>query len=102
MGAGRKIKNGRLATVAAGELPWAFFTCARFVHGERTAGDFLAVERRDRSIGAGRIRESDEPEAAGAAGFAIVQDSDISNGAVLREKIAQIVFSGLKREITYV
>jgi hypothetical protein len=59
-----KIKNGRLAAVIAGELAGAFFARARFVHGERTAGDFLAVERRNRSVGAGRIGESDEAEAA--------------------------------------
>ena len=99
----RRIKSGRLpAVVAAGELTRTFFTRARFVHGQRTAGDFLAVERRDRGIGGGGVTHGDEAEAAGAAGFAIVQDGDVSDGAVLREEIAQIIFSGLKREITYV
>jgi hypothetical protein len=95
------IKDGRLTTVA-GELTGALFPRARFVHGERPTGDFLAVECFDRSVAAGRIGESDETEATGAAGFAIVQDCDISDGAVLREELAEIVFSGLKREISYV
>ena len=98
----RRIKSDRLPAVAAGKLTRALFARARFVHGQRTAGDFLAVERRDRGIGAGRIAEGDEAEAAGAAGFAVIQDGDVSDGAVLREEIAQIIFSGLKREISYV
>ena len=98
----RRIKSGRLPAVTAGELTRTFFTRARFVHGQGTAGDFFAVERRDGRVGLGRIRESDEAEAARAAGFTIVQDGDVGDGAVFREEIAEIIFSGLKREITYI
>ncbi len=101
LGAGSQIRISRLPAIA-GELTRAFFTRARFVHREGAAGYFLAVERGDGGIGAVRIGEGHEAEATGAAGFAIVENSNVGDGAMLREEIAQIVFSGLKREITYV
>ncbi len=101
LGAGSQIQMSRLPAIA-GELTRAFFTRARFVHGQSAALHFLAVEGGDGGVGAVRIGEGHEAEAAGAAGFAIVENGDVGDGAVLREEIAQIVFSGLKREITYV
>ena len=46
--------------------------------------------------------ESHEAETAGAAGFAIVQNSDVGDVAMLSEEIAEFIFSGLEREISYV
>ena len=88
------------ATTAAATTA-ATLTLLRFVDAQGTASHVLTVQRLDGTLCV-RTRHFHEAEAAGAAGFAIVQDGDVGDGAMFREEIAKIIFSGLKGEITYV
>jgi hypothetical protein len=61
----------------------------------------LAVELLNRGFGLRPLREFDEREAARAAGLAIERTNDLRGLADLGEVLAQVVFRGLIREITY-
>ena len=86
----------------AGELTGTFFPGAGFVDGQSAALDFLAVEGGDGCIGFRRVRHGDKRETAGTARRPVHHESDLSDFAMLGEKILKIVFRRLKREITYV
>ena len=58
--------------------------------------------RRWQHSASARVIHGDERKAARSAGHAIHHQRDFGDLAVLFEKILKIVFSGLKREITYV
>ena len=90
--------NGRLAAVWARTL----FARTRFTDTQRASVQFLAVERADSSFRLGFFIHGDERKAARFAGHAVHHQRYFADLAMLFEKILKIVFSGLKREITYV
>jgi hypothetical protein len=87
-----------VAAVRAGTL----FARARLIHVQCSAIEFLAVERRHGGFGLGIVIHRDERETARLAGHAVHHQRDFADLSVLFEKILEIVFSGLKREITNV
>src|ERR1700674_1438843 len=97
----RRIKSAGLAARSR-ELTRPLFASACFVDGESASLHFLAVEGGDGRVGFRRVRHGDERKAAGAAGGAVHHQGNVGDFAVFFEKILKIVFSGLKREITYV
>ena len=84
------------------KLARTLFAGPGFVNGEGAALDFLAVKGADSGVGFSRVSHGHERKAARAAGCAVHHKGDVSDFAMLFEKILKIVFSGLKREITYV
>lgn len=78
------------------------FPRTRFVHFQRAAVKFLAIERAHRGVGLSAIVHRDEPKAARFAGHSVHHQLDFIDGSMLLEEILKIVLSGLKREITYV
>ena len=98
---GQPVQITGLATCSR-KLARTLFARPGFVDGEGASLDFLAVEGADSRVGFGRVSHGDERKAAGAAGCAIHHEGDVRDFAMLFEKILEIVFSGLKREITYV
>jgi len=62
----------------------------------------LAMEGVDGALAFFARAHGDEAEAAGALRIAIHHENGISDGAVLREKLAQVLFSGLEGKISYV
>jgi len=99
--AGSQIKSAGLVP-RSGELTRAVFASTRFVDGESASLHFLAVEGGDGRVGFRRVGHGDERKAARAAGGAVHHQGNVGDFAVFFEKILEIVFSGLKREITYV
>src|SRR4026207_1506970 len=83
---------------------WArtLFARTRFADTQRASVQFLAVERADGSFRFGFFIHGDERKAARFAGHAVHHQRYFADLAMLFEKILKIVFSGLKREITYV
>src|SRR6266446_776611 len=80
----------------------ALFACARFVNRERAPGKFLAVERRHGRASFSIVVHSDERKTARFAGHAVHHQRDLTDFAVLFEKILKIVFGSLKGEISYI
>src|SRR5204863_2721429 len=78
------------------------FAGTRFTDTQRASVQFLAVERADGSFRFGFFIHGDERKAARFAGHAVHHQRYFADLAMLFEKILKIVFSGLKREITYV
>src|SRR3954469_16525374 len=79
--AGREI-----AVLAAGTSELTartLFPSARFVYGQSASLHLLAVQSVDRGGAGGGIAHRDEPEAARAAGHAIVNQRHFGHGAVL-------------------
>jgi hypothetical protein len=90
------------ATTAASATTFALFHGTRFVDGQGPTVDFLAVELRDsglRFIGSSHF---DETEAAGAAGYAIVDHLDPRDVARLGKEIGQVVFRHAKGQIAHI
>src|SRR5207253_69204 len=83
---------------------WArtLFARTRFADTQRASVQFLAVKRADSSFRFGFFIHGDERKAARFAGHAVHHQRYFADLAMLFEKILKIVFSGLKREITYV
>src|ERR1700747_498746 len=81
---------------------WPFFTSPRLVYRERASAEFLAVQRHHGGFGLGLVVHGDERKAARFASHAVHHQRDFADLAVLFEKILEIVFGGLKREITNV
>jgi hypothetical protein len=100
-GTGQPVQIAELTT-GARKLARTLFPRASFVDGQGASLDFFAVEGADGGGGFGRVSHGDERKTAGAAGCAIHHKGDVRDFAVLFEKILEIVFSGLKGEITYV
>src|ERR1043166_3317806 len=94
-------KSAGLVAVSL-RLARTLFASARFIHGQSATLHFLAVQGGHSRVGFRRVGHRDERKAAGAAGGAVHHEGDVGDFAMLFEKILKIVFSGLKREITYV
>jgi hypothetical protein len=77
-------------------------TGTRFVHGEVTAIEILAMESGDRGFAFGGAAHRDEPEAAGATAGAIHHNDGISDGAKALEGVLETVFGGVEGKISYV
>src|SRR5438270_6539633 len=90
------------AAVAAAAAALAVFARTRFVYIQRATIEVFAVEGRHCGIGLGFVIHGDERKTARFAGHAVHHQRDFANLAVLFKKILQIVFGGLKREITNV
>jgi hypothetical protein len=84
------------ATTTAG----AIFTGFGFVHGQRTAVMFLAVQCRDGSLSFFIGPHLDESESLAATGFAVADDFCAGHGAVLRKQLFQIRASRRIAEIS--
>src|SRR5262249_35430844 len=65
---------------------------------QRAAADLRAVERGDRLVGG--VVHLDEREAAAAAGLAVGDDLRAQHGAVLGERLHEVVAGGLERDVT--
>ncbi|HET9475054.1 MAG TPA: hypothetical protein VFO82_14240 [Steroidobacteraceae bacterium] len=79
----------------------ATITLLRFIDLQRTTAEVLAIERLHGAGGIG-IRHLDETKTAGAAGFAIVHQRHLVDGAVGCKEGAHLIFGGGERKITNV
>ena len=89
-------------TAAASTTGRARFTGARFVHGQGSAFDRLAIELRDRLLGIGFGCHRDKGEAARLTGELILHQRDLLHWSRLSEKILQIRFGRVEGKISYV
>src|SRR5262249_7597663 len=106
--AGRKRRNDFLVaptavaaaptatTAATVTRPLVAGTC--LVDGERSAAVLSAVEGRDGLIAA--LGHLDETEAARTAGLAVRDDLRAGHGAVLAERLAEVVRRRVERQVT--
>jgi len=85
-----------------GELAGPLFASPGFVHSQGASLNFLAVKGVDGGSGRGGVVHRHKREAAGAAGNAIVDECHFRDGAVLFEKILEIVFGRIEGKISYV
>ena len=96
------------ATAAAAAATGVFATgTARFhgfgfVDGQVTSVMVLAMKGVDGALAFFGAAHGDKTEAAGAAGFPIHDQVGFSDGAVLSEKLVQVLFGGLEGKISYV
>jgi hypothetical protein len=92
------------AAAEAATAATAAATLARpgLVDGEVATVNVLAVEGRDGRASVLVIRELDETEAAGAAGFTVHDQRRRRDFAVSREQLAQLALGGIERQISYV
>jgi hypothetical protein len=90
-------------TAATTEIATRSATIAflRLIDLERTTAEVFAIQRLHGAGGIG-IRHFDEAEAAWAAGFAIVHQGHLVDGAVGSKEGAHLVFGGGERKITNV
>jgi uncharacterized membrane protein YphA (DoxX/SURF4 family) len=91
-----------IATAAASATGRASFTRARFVHGQGTAFDRLAIELRDCLLGVCFRCHRDKGEAARLTGELILHQRDLLDWSRLSEKILQICFGRVEGKISYV
>lgn len=106
-----RVKRGlpaRLATLAAAAATTTVSTTAaarrtrtRFVHVQRAAVQFGAVEARDGRFGFIGVGHFHEGKATRLAGGAVGNDTDAFHGAVLRKGLMQILLRGSETEISY-
>ena len=73
-----------------------------FIHGQGTSLHLLTVQGGNGGGGRGRVAHRNESEAAGAAGDAIIDERHFGDGAVLFEKILEIVLGSIEGKISYV
>jgi hypothetical protein len=73
-----------------------------FVDGQVTTVMVLAMQGVDGLLAFFGAAHGDETEAAGAVGFTIHDQVGFSDGAVLSEKLVQVLFGGLEGKISYV
>jgi hypothetical protein len=85
-----------------GELARPLFASAGFVHSQGASLNFFAVKGVDGGRGRGGVAHRHEREAAGAASDAIIDERHFRDGAVLFEKILEIVFGRIEGKISYV
>ena len=78
------------------------FARARFIDVECSAVEFLAVEGGHGGACFRAVIHGDERKTARFAGHAVHHQRNFADFAMLFEKILKIVFSSLKREISYV
>src|SRR6185295_8475049 len=82
---------------AAGAGARAIFTRAGLVDGERAAAELGAVEVVNRRVAT--LGHLDEAEAARAAGVAVGDDLGAGHGAVVAERLAEVVRGGRERQV---
>ena len=82
------------ATAATGRT---FFTRARDVYGQATTGVIFAVHTGNRGVRLFGRRHRHEREAARAAGHAIGDQGNVSNGAMGRKGLFEFIISGRER-----
>src|SRR5437016_5096337 len=98
----RALAAAAVAAAAAPAAALAVFARARFVYIQRATIKVFAVEGRHCGVSLGFVIHGDERKTARFAGHAVHHQRDFANLAVLFKKILEIVFGGLKREITNV
>src|SRR5690606_9369194 len=72
------------------------------VHDEGAAAEVLAGQGADRGLGFVVVGHLDEPEAAGAAGFAVHDHARPGDLAVLGEELVEFILGGRVREVAHV
>jgi hypothetical protein len=94
------------ATVAAAATTtaaaFALLHRARFVHGQRTAIDFLAVKLRDGRLSFVSGAHFHEAKTAGTSGHAIIDQLDPRDVARLGKQIGQVVFRHAKGQVAHI
>ena len=73
----------------------------RFIHVQRAAVQFGAVEAGDGRFGFIGVGHFHEGEAARLAGGPVGYDTDTFHGAILREGLMQVFLRGPETEISY-
>jgi hypothetical protein len=91
-----------IAAAAASATGRASLTGARFVHGQGTAFDRLAIEFRDCLLSICFRCHRDKGEAARLTGELILHQRDLLDWSRLSEKILQICFGRVEGKISYV
>jgi hypothetical protein len=91
-----------IAAAAASATGRASLAGARFVHGQGTAFDRLAIELRDCLLGICFRCHRDKGEAARLTGELILHQRDLLDWSRLSEKILQICFGRVEGKISYV
>jgi hypothetical protein len=91
-----------IAAAAASATGRASLAGARFVHGQGTAFDRLAIELRDCLLGVRFRCHRDKGEAARLTGELILHQRDLLDWSRLSEKILQICFGRVEGKISYV
>jgi hypothetical protein len=91
-----------IAAAAPSATGRASFAGARFIHGQGTAFDRLAIELRDCLLGVCFRCHRDKGEAARLAGELILHQRDLLDWSRLSEKILQICFGRVEGKISYV
>ena len=95
------LEAATAATTAEVSTRGATITLLRFIDLQRTTAEVLAIERLHGAGGIG-IRHLDETEATRAAGFAIVHQGHLVDGAMGCEVGAHLIFGGIERKISNV
>src|SRR5689334_10037902 len=96
-----RLEAATAATTAEVSTRGATVTLLRFIDLQRTTAEVLAIERLHGAGGIG-IRHFDETEATRAAGFAIVHQGHLVDGAMGCEVGAHLIFGGIERKISNV
>jgi hypothetical protein len=91
-----------IAAAAASTTGRASFAGTRFIHGQGTAFDRLAIEFRDCLLGVCFRCHGDKGEAARLTGELILHQRDLLDWSRLSEKILQICFGRVEGKISYV
>jgi hypothetical protein len=91
-----------ITAAAASATGRASFAGARFIHGQGTAFDRLAIELRDCLLGICFRCHGDKGEAARLTGELILHQRDLLDWSRLSEKILQICFGRVEGKISYV
>jgi hypothetical protein len=73
-----------------------------FVDGQVATVVVASMERLDGLLALFRVAHGDETESTGAIGFAIHDQVGFFDGAILSEKLVQVLFGGLEGKISYV
>jgi hypothetical protein len=85
-----------------GVITRALFASTRFVHGQGASLHLFAVKGVNGGRGRGGVIHRNESEAAGASRDAIHDERHFTDGAMLFEKILEIVLGSIEGKISYV
>jgi hypothetical protein len=72
------------------------------VHDEGAPGDLLPIELADGFVASGLIGQSNKTEASGATATRTCHDERIFDLTDLAKDLAEIIGSGIEREVTYI
>ena len=77
----------------------ARFTRLGFIHRERTAFEFFAVEPLNGGFGGCTIGHLDKPKAFGAPGVSVGNDIDLVHNSIRLEELAEVMISRTEGKI---